>query len=48
MIREAVDAGGKTYREPQDHGFMYGHGFQDFDGHIWALMYTDQGATGVV
>src|SRR5439155_14842622 len=24
-----------SYNEPQDHGFMYGHGFQDLDGHIW-------------
>src|SRR5215204_755447 len=34
-VRKAVAAGGTTYNEPQDHGFMYGHGFQDLDGHIW-------------
>src|SRR5215472_16772524 len=34
-VRKAVAAGGNTYNEPQDHGFMYGHGFQDLDGHIW-------------
>ena len=22
-------------REPEDHGFMYGHAFADPDGHIW-------------
>lgn len=27
MVRKAVAAGGSTYKEPQDHGFMYGHGF---------------------
>src|SRR5437879_10029669 len=37
MVRKAVAAGGTTYNEPQDHGFMYGHGFQDLDGHIWLL-----------
>jgi len=39
MVRKAVDAGGTTYNQPQDHGFMYGHGFQDLDGHIWELIY---------
>jgi hypothetical protein len=34
MVRKAVAANGTTYNEPQDHGFMYGHGFQDLDGHI--------------
>jgi uncharacterized protein len=37
MIRTAVAAGGNTYNEPQDYGFMYTHGFQDLDGHIWEL-----------
>ena len=32
LIRRAVAAGGTTHNEPQDHGFMYGHGFQDLDG----------------
>ena len=39
MVRKAVAADGSTYNEPQDHGFMYGHGFQDLDGHIWELVY---------
>lgn len=39
MVREAVAAGGATYNQPQDHGFMYGHGFSDLDGHIWELIY---------
>jgi predicted lactoylglutathione lyase len=42
MVSKAVAAGGSTYNEPQDHGFMYGHSFQDLDGHIWELMYMDQ------
>lgn len=39
LVRRAVAAGGQTYNEPQDHGFMYGHGFQDLDGHIWELIH---------
>lgn len=39
MVRKAVAAGGSTYNKPQDHGFMYGHGYQDLDGHIWELMW---------
>ena len=44
LVRKAVGAGGSTYNEPQDHGFMYGHGFQDPDGHIWELAYKDPSA----
>lgn len=44
MVRKAVAAGGATYKEPQDHGFMYGHGFQDLDGHIWELIYMEPSA----
>jgi predicted lactoylglutathione lyase len=44
MVRNAVAAGGSTYNKPQDHGFMYGHGFQDLDGHIWELMYMEPSA----
>lgn len=39
MVAQAVAAGGSTYNQPQDHGFMYGHGFQDLDGHIWELVH---------
>ena len=44
MVRKAVAAGGSTPNAPQDHGFMYGHGFQDLDGHIWELAYMDPNA----
>jgi predicted lactoylglutathione lyase len=43
-VRTAVAAGGNTYNEPQDHGFMYAHGFQDLDGHIWEVMWMDPAA----
>ena len=44
MVEKAVAAGGATYTEPTDHGFMYQHGFQDPDGHIWEIFYMDPSA----
>ena len=44
MVAQAVAAGGRTYAEPNDHGFMYQHGFEDLDGHIWELIYKDPSA----
>jgi len=44
LVRKAIAAGASTPNAPQDHGFMYGHGFQDLDGHIWELMYMDPNA----
>jgi uncharacterized protein len=45
MVAKAIAAGGTTYKEPQDHGFMYGHGFQDLDGHIWEIAFMEPSAT---
>jgi uncharacterized protein len=39
LVAKAVAAGGKALRQPQDHGFMYSHGFEDLDGHIWELVH---------
>ena len=40
VLSAATAAGGRPDpNPPQDHGFMYGHGFQDIDGHIWELVY---------
>ena len=44
LVRKAVTAGGKAHRQPQDHGFMYGHGFHDPDGHVWELVHMDPNA----
>jgi uncharacterized protein len=44
LVRKAVAAGGKAPNAPQDHGFMYGHGFEDLDGHVWELVYMDPNA----
>jgi uncharacterized protein len=43
LVKKAVAAGGRAPREPQDQGFMYGHGFEDLDGHIWELMFMEPG-----
>ncbi|HWV13894.1 MAG TPA: VOC family protein [Cellvibrio sp.] len=45
MVKKAVAAGGAIYKEPQDHGFMYGHSFEDLDGHQWELVYMEPNAT---
>jgi predicted lactoylglutathione lyase len=39
LVAKATKAGGQAVREPQDHGFMYQHGFEDPDGHIWELVH---------
>jgi hypothetical protein len=44
LVKKAVAAGGKPHRQAQDHGFMYGHGFHDPDGHVWELVYMDPNA----
>ena len=44
MVRKAVEAGGSTPKPPQDHGFMYQHGYQDLDGHLWEVMHMDMSA----
>jgi predicted lactoylglutathione lyase len=41
IVRKAVAAGGSTYKEAQDMGFMYGHGFLDPDGHVWEVIHMD-------
>jgi uncharacterized protein len=44
LVRKAVAAGGTTHADPKDYGFMYQHGYQDLDGHIWELVYMDPAA----
>ncbi|MFE6078852.1 VOC family protein [Paenibacillus sp. NPDC057886] len=41
IVQAALDAGGKPYNDPQDHGFMYGWSFQDPDDHLWEVSYMD-------
>lgn len=42
LVVKAVKAGGSMVRKAQDHGFMYGHGFEDLDNHIWELIYLEK------
>ncbi len=44
LVAKALAAGGTAPNDPQDHGFMYAHGFEDLDGHIWELAYMDMSA----
>jgi len=44
LIQKATAAGGKIYREPEDHGWMYGHSFADLDGHQWEILYMEANA----
>lgn len=41
MVEKARAAGGSVPTEPRDYGFMYQHGFEDPDGHIWELAYME-------
>ncbi len=41
MVRIAVEAGGKAPTAKQDHGWMYQHGFEDLDGHLWEIAHMD-------
>jgi predicted lactoylglutathione lyase len=43
-VRSAVAAGGTTYDEEHDHGFMLQDGYSDLDGHIWELVYMEPSA----
>ncbi|MCM2296611.1 VOC family protein [Rhodoferax sp.] len=44
VIAKAVAAGATTPNPPQDHGFMYQHGFADLDGHQWEVFWMDDAA----
>jgi predicted lactoylglutathione lyase len=44
MISKAVAAGATICKEPQDHGFMYQHCYEDLDGHLWEIIWMDPAA----
>ena len=46
LVARARAAGGAVPRPSQDHGFMYGHGFEDLDGHLWELVFMAPAADG--
>jgi uncharacterized protein len=44
LTDNAIAAGGKAFREPEDHGFMYSRSFEDLDGHVWEVVWMDPAA----
>ncbi|MGC0363070.1 putative lactoylglutathione lyase [Rhodococcus sp. 27YEA15] len=44
LVDAAIEAGGTSWMEPQDHGFMYGRAFRDLDNHVWEVMWMDPAA----
>ena len=44
LVKKALAAGGTQYADAKDYGFMYQHGYQDLDGHLWELIYMEPGA----
>jgi len=40
QVAQAVAGGGKA-STAQDHGWMYQHGFEDLDGHLWEVFWMD-------
>lgn len=39
LVAKAIAAGGSTYDQAEDFGFMYTHSFVDPDGHGWGLFH---------
>lgn len=39
LVAKALAAGGTSYDEAEDLGFMYSHSFVDLDGHGWGVLY---------
>ena len=44
LVDIAIKAGGTTYSDPVDHGWMYQRSFADLDGHQWEIFYMDLNA----
>lgn len=44
LAEKASAAGAVEYNEPQDYGWMYSRAFQDLDGHLWEVVYSDLSA----
>ncbi|HSK54685.1 MAG TPA: VOC family protein [Jiangellales bacterium] len=41
LVRRAIDAGGKPWKEPLRDGPMYATTCQDLDGHVWEFLAMD-------
>ncbi len=40
LIAKATAAGARIPHPPEDEGFMYHQGFEDIDGHLWNLVWS--------
>lgn len=43
-VHKALAAGASRANEPMDNKFMYSWSFYDIDGHLWEVMYMEEGA----
>lgn len=41
LLGRALGAGATEFRDPEDHGFMYGRSYADLDGHVWEITWMD-------
>ena len=48
IVDKALEAGATSTGAPQDHGWMYGRGFEDLDGHHWDFVFMEPGGSGNV
>ena len=46
LVRRAIEAGGKPWKDSFSEGPMYGGSFQDLDGHVWEIMHMDPTEAG--
>jgi hypothetical protein len=46
LVRRAIGAGGKPWKDSFSEGPMYGGSFQDLDGHVWEVMHMDPSGQG--
>ncbi len=44
MVNKALEVGGSSYIDAQDHGWMYIRSFADPDGHQWEVAYMNETA----
>ena len=42
LVSKAIAAGGSAPMPKQEYPFMYGHGFEDLDGHLWELAWINE------
>lgn len=41
LCEKAFERGAVRLNDPEDHGFMFGWGFEDLDGHLWDVFWMD-------